>query len=181
MNAKLQSWLIANNQNCKIPLPVLFLFRYHARALICIYILITTQNKILKLLLHIFLRSHYHIEWYCKQTGYGLKLSHPKNIIVYAESIGNNVQINQNVTIGTNMRKTKIREWGIQEVPRIGNNVIIATNAVVGGPIIIGDHIIIGANCTCTHDIESHSLIYNKMMVSTRKIEVLTRNYSYIK
>lgn len=44
-------------------------------------------------------------------------LPHPHNIIIAAESIGDNVQINQNVTLGGNMRKTKQRSWGVQKLP----------------------------------------------------------------
>lgn len=39
---------------------------------------------------------------------------------------------------------------------------------------------IIGANCTCTHDVSAHSLIYNKQCASARKIEVLKGTFTYL-
>ncbi|MCF0216863.1 MAG: hypothetical protein HUK21_10370 [Fibrobacteraceae bacterium] len=76
----------------------------------------------------------YHIECSTKNIGYGLFLPHPSNIIIAAEKIGDNVQINQNVTIGGNMGKYNYYSDGIvQKMPIIGNRVIICPNAIVGG------------------------------------------------
>lgn len=184
MNEKLHSWLVANKFNVnksKIEEVKLFLFSHHARALICVYIVSHSRNKYHTLIIRKFLRSHYHIECSCRQIGYRLMLPHPRNIIIVAESIGDNVQVNQNVTIGGNMHKKKQREWGEQKLPIIGNNVVVYTNAVVGGPIIIEDNVIIGANCTCTHDIPANTLVYNKQYISSRKIKVLEGTYTIFK
>lgn len=94
---------------------MLFVFSHQARALIALYILINYKCKIVTFILRRFLRSHYHIECSCKTIGSYFMLPHPHNIIIAAESIGDNVQINQNVTLGGNMRKTKQRSWGCPE------------------------------------------------------------------
>lgn len=107
-------------------------------------------------------------------------IPHPRNIIMWAERIGDNVLINQNVTIGGNLRKERNRPWGKQAIPIIKNNVMILTNAVVGGPIIIEDNVVIGANCTCTHDVDQNSIIYSKQYISDKKIKVTNRQITYI-
>ena len=106
-------------------------------------------------------------------------LPHPRNIIIGAESIGDYVQINQNVTLGGNVKRKVKREWGEQKLSIIHDRVCVFSNAVVGGPVIIKDHVIIGANCTCTHDVPAHSLVYNKQYVSNKHINVLEGTFEY--
>ena len=182
MNAKLYNWIIANKfdvKNTWLGGVRLFLFSHQARALICVYIVSHSSNKLLCFLARKLLRSHYHIECSCKNIGYGLMLPHPRNIIIGAESIGDYVQINQNVTIGGNVKRKVKREWGEQKLPIIHDRVCVFSNAVVGGPVIINDHVIIGANCTCTHDVPAHSLVYNKQYVSNKHINVLEGTFEY--
>ena len=64
--------------------------------------------------------------------------------------------------------------------PRLGNNVVIYTNSVIGGPVIINDNVIIGANCVCTHDIECNTLMYNNCSISKKKIIVKQGAYNTI-
>lgn len=180
MEKKLQNWLISNKIKIKWGGVILFIFSHQARAIMCVYILSHNKCRPLKILIRKFLRAHYHIECSCSNIGDGLRLPHPRNIIIGAEKIGNNVQINQNVTIGGNMKKTCIRPWGEQKRPIIGNSVVIYTNAVVGGPVVIEDHVIVGANCVCTHDIPSNTLIYNTSQLSSRKILVTDGSFQYI-
>ena len=99
-------------------------------------------------------------------------LPHPRNIIIFSESVGDWVQINQNSTIGGNFKKTVERKWGTQRAPILGNHIVICPNSVVGGPVIIEDHVIVGSNCTCTHDVPSHTMVYNKQFISNKKIVV---------
>jgi len=62
--------------------------------------------------------------------------------------IGNNVLICQQVTIGGT---------GIgQSLPVIGNDVYIGAGAKIIGPVVIGDHSVIGANAVVTKSIPSH-------------------------
>jgi len=90
---------------------------------------------------------------YKLKLGKGFKIGYGGIGIVIHERtiIGENVHIDQNVTIGGTSKKT--------EVPRIGNNVYIGAGAVVIGPVMIGDNVVIGANAVVVKDIPSGSLV----------------------
>lgn len=183
-DSKLKSWLRANkfkvSDNAfvyRVILLRLFMLSHNARAIILVYI-ISHYQGLISLTSRMLLRSKYGIECSTRKIGFGLMLPHPRNIIISAETIGDNVQINQNVTIGGNMKKTKIRGVNdIQKLPRILNNVVICPNSIVGGPVIINDNVIVGANCVCTHDVESNSLVYNNCNISKKKIIVKQGTY----
>ena len=66
-------------------------------------------------------------------------------VIHSLSTIGNNVHICQNVTIGRNPNS--------EGVPSIGNNVYIGPGAVVSGKIHIGDNSVIGANSVVLHNV----------------------------
>lgn len=83
--------------------------------------------------------------------GEGLFLMHPYRTIVHAKSIGNNVSLFHNITIGANV--------GTDKLPIIGNNVTIFTGAVVVGGVIIGDNSIIGANSVITKDVPANCTV----------------------
>ena len=79
----------------------------------------------------------------------GLSLPHPDGVIIGEKStIGKNVTIYQQVTIGQNHGK----------YPTIGDNVIIYAGAKIIGGINIGDNSIIGANAVVTKDIPANSI-----------------------
>jgi serine O-acetyltransferase len=72
-------------------------------------------------------------------------LPHPVGVVISSDSsIGENVSILQNVTIGGN---------GNRIAPRIGDNVTIHSGAVVVGDIDIGDGAVIGANSVVLSDV----------------------------
>lgn len=68
--------------------------------------------------------------------------------------IGKDTVIGEHVIIGTNVltggRSNK------PGMPKIGNNVYIATGAKLLGDITIGDNVIIGANAVVIHDVPSN-------------------------
>ena len=68
---------------------------------------------------------------------------------IYAESIGENLYVNQCVTIGVvgNSR------------PIIGNNVRVATGAIVIGGIQIEDNVTIGAGAVVVKDVPPNTTI----------------------
>lgn len=89
------------------------------------------------------------------QIGEGLFIPHSIGIVIGHEVvIGNNCEIFQNVTIGSN-RKEKNGRF----MPIIGNNVSIGSGAVVVGGITIGDNVCIGANSYVDKDVPSNVVV----------------------
>lgn len=87
--------------------------------------------------------------------GPGLFLPHSVGIVIGHEVIaGDNLEVFQNVTIGSN-RKEKDGRF----MPIIGNDVSIGSGAVVVGPITIGDNVIIGANSYVDKDVPSNVVV----------------------
>lgn len=77
-----------------------------------------------------------------------VRLKHPTGIVVHANTIvGNNVQIDQNVTIG------KRGGEGHPGLPTIHDNVTIHAGAVVVGDVTLGKGCTIGANSVVLEDV----------------------------
>jgi serine O-acetyltransferase len=106
------------------------------------------------------------------EIGHHFFLPHPQCIIIADNVIiGNHVHVGQYVTIGGSFKKTKILENGyVQKLPIIGSKVMIHPGAVIGGPVTIGDNVIIGANAVVTHDIPSNSIVIGQNKVIKKKI-----------
>lgn len=85
------------------------------------------------------------------KIGKGLILQHAFSTIIFPDSMGENCQVWQNVTIG------RAHDKGRR--PRIGNNVKICAGAVVIGDIEIGDNVTIGANAVVTKSIPSNCVV----------------------
>lgn len=79
----------------------------------------------------------------------GLFIQHGDSTIIHARSVGENLTIYQNVTIGDSGKGC----------PTIGNNVTICTGAVVLGPIHVGDNAVIGANATVVKDVSEGAVV----------------------
>lgn len=81
--------------------------------------------------------------------GGGLLIVHGDSTYIYANTIGMNLYVNQCVTIGVigNDR------------PVIGDNVRVATGAIVIGGITIGDNVIIGAGTVVVKDVPSNCVV----------------------
>lgn len=89
------------------------------------------------------------------QIGRGLFFPHSVGIVIGHEVIiGENCEIFQNVTIGSNRKERNGRY-----MPIIGNNVSIGTGAVVVGAITIGNNVVIGANSYVDKDIPDNSFV----------------------
>ena len=84
-----------------------------------------------------------------EKIGKGFYIEHGNSTIIRAKEIGDNCWVNQNVTIGDSGKG----------IPSIGNNVRICTGAVVLGPIIIGDNVIIGANATVVKNVPANCTV----------------------
>lgn len=91
---------------------------------------------------------------YKATIGPGLHIGHFGGIILHPEIImGENCNISQGVTLGIAGRKRR------RGVPRIGNRVYIGPNAVVVGPIQVGDDAMIGANSLVNRDVAGHTTV----------------------
>lgn len=90
-----------------------------------------------------FLNKNMQISYRCK-IGYGFYIGHGGPIVVSRyTSFGNNVNISQFTTIGTNN----------EEGANIGNNVYIGPNVCIIGGVTIGNNVTIGAGSIVTKDI----------------------------
>ncbi len=90
------------------------------------------------------------------EIGERLRIHHSVGIVVgHQVIIGNNCEIFQNVTIGSNRKEKNGRM-----MPIIGDNVSIGSGAVVVGSIRIGNNVKIGANSYVDFDVPSDSTVY---------------------
>jgi putative colanic acid biosynthesis acetyltransferase WcaB len=89
------------------------------------------------------------------KVGKGLVIYHGQGLVVNnGTTIGENCVLRHNVTIGN-----KQTEFGLSECPTIGNNVDIGANAVLIGPINIGDSVIIGAGSVVVKSVPAGSIV----------------------
>lgn len=95
------------------------------------------------------LRNHQQIQILRKKKiGYGLYISHGGPVVVNPSTvIGNNCNLSQFVTIGSNEGKAAV----------IGDNVYIGPNTCIVEDVCIGDNATIGAGSVVTKDIPSNA------------------------
>jgi len=84
------------------------------------------------------------------KIGAGLIVYHNLGSVLRAKSIGENVTVSQGVTIGAGGGWSDTDK---DNIPTIGNGVLIATNAIIIGNITVGDESIIGAGAVITKDV----------------------------
>jgi len=89
---------------------------------------------------------------YTVELGRRVKLEHFGGMIIGARSIGDDVVIRQNTTIGIRSR------FDTNAKPRIGHRVEIGAGAVIVGDVTIGDDCIVGANCVIASDLPPGSM-----------------------
>lgn len=94
--------------------------------------------------------------------GGGVIMPHWGRIILNAESIGRDLYVLHNVTIGNDYTTGR---------PVIGDDVFLGTGCTVLGGIRIGDHVLIGAGSTVLSDIPSCSLVAGNPAKVLRAIE----------
>jgi serine O-acetyltransferase len=84
-----------------------------------------------------------------QKIGKGLIVVHGDSTFINAKEIGERCYVNQNVTIGTIGDKT----------PTIGNDVRVATGAIVLGDITIGDNVVIAAGAVVVKSVPSNCMV----------------------
>lgn len=81
----------------------------------------------------------------------GLIMPHPQGIVIGAGAVvGPRAWIFQNVTIGGAPEKSGL--------PIVGSDARIYAGAVLTGPIVVGDHVVIGANAVVHRDVPARSI-----------------------
>ena len=89
-------------------------------------------------------------------------MPHWGRIILNARSIGENLYVFHNVTLGNDYRTG---------TPAIGNNVFIGTGAVILGGIEVGDNVLIGAGSVVLQSIPPDSLVAGNPAQVIRALE----------
>jgi|AntDeeMinimDraft_6_1070357.scaffolds.fasta_scaffold01348_4 serine acetyltransferase len=90
------------------------------------------------------------------------EIPHPVGIVIGGwANIGENVQLNQNVTVGNKN----------SEAPDIKDGVVICSGAIVIGGITVGENSIIGANSTVLSDIPPNSIAVGTPAEVVNKVE----------
>ena len=88
------------------------------------------------------------------RIGEGFYIGHFGGIVINgAATIGKNVNISHDVTIGVSNR------WSNKGVPIIGDEVYIAPGAKIIGRIVIGNNVAIGANAVVTKDMPDNACV----------------------
>lgn len=82
--------------------------------------------------------------------GPGLFLPHTVGTVVGAWSIGKDVTIFQNVTLGA---KTADMGWNVEKRPSVGDGVTLGAGCKVLGPVHLGAGSIVGANAVVLKDV----------------------------
>lgn len=86
------------------------------------------------------------------KIGKNFTLSHTVGIVIgHGVVIGDNVNIYQNVTLGT-------KDGVKPEYPIIGDNVTLFAGCAILGPVRIGEYSIVGANSVVTKNIPPNSM-----------------------
>ena len=103
------------------------------------------------------------IDYRC-EIGGGIKIIHGLGIVIGKDvSIGTNCTIYKGVVLGGNGNKINERNGKIINQPQIGNNVFIYTNAMILGPVIVGENSRIGAGTIIMHDVNSNTTVFTKL------------------
>jgi serine O-acetyltransferase len=100
---------------------------------------------------------------YSMPVGRRVRIWHHSGIVINARSVGDDVQIRQNTTVGV------ISIEKAREIPTIGHRVDIGCGACILGGVTVGDDCTIGANAVVTVDVPPHSMAFGIPARITRR------------
>lgn len=84
---------------------------------------------------------------YTVPIGRRVRIYHHSGIILHAQSIGNDLHVRQNTTMGV------ISRHRLDKIPTIGDRVDIGCNVCILGSVTVGDDAVIGAGAVVIHDV----------------------------
>jgi len=121
-----------------------------------------SRNKLLKQVAGNLLEKFYCCEINCVEIDKSVLFAHHgRGCTIIASKICKDVVIFQNVTIGTNLRFSKVsNEWENVGNPIIGKSVVIADGAKILGPIVIGENSVVAAGAIVTKDMPANCIVY---------------------
>lgn len=90
------------------------------------------------------------------KIGAGLVVLHNIGAVIRAKSLGEDVTISQGVTLGAGGDWNDTRQ---DNIPTVGDRVLIATNALVIGEVTIGHDAVIGAGSVITKDVQNGDVV----------------------
>ena len=102
--------------------------------------------------------------------GRGFHIVHPSYMYLNAEKIGSFFTAYQGVTLGVDKTGGK---------PVIGDFVTVYTNAVIGGPVTIGDGCVIGANAFVNQDLPPNTIVIAGGTILKKRKEDLTQTQEF--
>jgi serine O-acetyltransferase len=101
------------------------------------------KDRLVSRILRIVLPGLSTLELNVNVLGAGLVIGHGYGSVIWADAIGEDCTIYQNVTVGQSHGK----------LPTLGHRVYVAPGAVILGPVTVGDDAIIGANAVVIRDV----------------------------
>lgn len=96
------------------------------------------------------------------ELGGGVIMPHWGRIILNADSIGSDLYVFHNVTVGNDY---------VHGRPRIGSDVLLGAGSIVVGNITVGDHVIVAAGSVVVRDVPSCSLVAGNPARVSRRID----------
>lgn len=88
----------------------------------------------------------------------GIQVFHGNSTIVYAQKIGKNFSVYQNVTIGRGKSRDGI------DIPVIGDDVVVYTGAIIIGGVFIGNNVKVGAGALVNKDVPDNCTVVGNPM-----------------
>lgn len=104
------------------------------------------------------------------EFGPGLRISHGTGIVVgWRTRVGRNALLMQGVTLGAP------HTGRIDEMPSIGDDVVLGAYSAVIGPVTVGDRVLVGAHALVTQDVPADHRVLAVQAVEIRPRGSLAR------